>query len=266
MSSPLQYPCTPKRPTAPRNAYHPETPSPTYNQRSRVRSYTGSSPLNDKTPVQVTRRVSKSNSLVFADLGGNVPQRAEDPIKSMMRQKFRARCLERAAKAREEQVRRRRYSSGYPSSEPSSDGFDEAMDEDDEENEDAVVQDELFRRIVESSFRRSQHSYRVSYALEVGSSFDPDLEDVSKWEEELGCDTSSGLLHSEDMPPPEFDEDELVAYAEDLAAIAGLEDIPEEDLFGWSGFKDGDGATASAASFSGQGHAQVENDDDMCIN
>ncbi len=39
---------------------------------------------------------------------------------------------------------------------------------------------------MESSFRKSQHSYRVSYALEVGSSFDPDLEDVSKWEEELG--------------------------------------------------------------------------------
>lgn len=141
MSSPLQYPCTPKRPTAPRNAYHPETPSPTYYQRSRVRHHTGSSPLSDKTPVQA-RRVSRSNGL-FADLGGNVPQRAEDPIKSMMKQKFRARCLERAAKAREEQVRRRRYSSGYPSSEPSSDGFDQAMDEDDEEDEDAVVQDEV---------------------------------------------------------------------------------------------------------------------------
>lgn len=38
---------------------------------------------------------------------------------------------------------------------------------------------------MESSFRKSQHSYRVSYALEVGSSFDPDMEDVGKWEEEL---------------------------------------------------------------------------------
>ena len=44
---------------------------------------------------------------------------------------------------------------------------------------------QLFQRIVESSFRKSQHSYRVSYALEVGSSFDPDLEDMAKWEEEL---------------------------------------------------------------------------------
>lgn len=76
--------------------------------------------------------------MVFADLGGNSPQRAEDPLKSIMKQKFRARCLERAAKAREEQVRRRRYTSGYPSSEPSSDGCDEAMDEDDEDDEVAM--------------------------------------------------------------------------------------------------------------------------------
>lgn len=82
--------------------------------------------------------------MVFADVGGNAPQRAEDPLKSIMKQKFRARCLERAAKAREEQVRRRRYASGYPSSEPSSDGYDEAMDEDDDdEDDDAVMQDEV---------------------------------------------------------------------------------------------------------------------------
>jgi hypothetical protein len=81
--------------------------------------------------------------MVFADLGGNSPQRAEDPLKSIMKQKFRARCLERAAKAREEQVRRRRYTSGYPSSEPSSDGFDEAMDDDDEDDDDAAMQGEV---------------------------------------------------------------------------------------------------------------------------
>ena len=133
MSSPLR---TPKRPTAPKNAYHPTTP--THQQRARVRSHVGSSPLNDKTPAPSTRRVSKSDSMVFADLGGNSPQRAEDPLKSIMKQKFRARCLERAAKAREEQVRRRRYTSGYPSSEPSSDGCDEAMDEDDEDDEVAM--------------------------------------------------------------------------------------------------------------------------------
>ena len=33
--------------------------------------------------------------------------------------------------------------------------------------------------------RKQTHAYRVSYAQEVGSSFDPDLEDVSSWEQEL---------------------------------------------------------------------------------
>lgn len=33
--------------------------------------------------------------------------------------------------------------------------------------------------------RKEHHSYRLSYAQEVGSSFDPDLEDVAAWEQEL---------------------------------------------------------------------------------
>jgi len=36
-----------------------------------------------------------------------------------------------------------------------------------------------------NSTRKERHSYRVSYAQEVGSSFDPDLEDVATWEQEL---------------------------------------------------------------------------------
>lgn len=33
--------------------------------------------------------------------------------------------------------------------------------------------------------RKEHHSYRLSYAQEVGSSIDPDLEDVASWEQEL---------------------------------------------------------------------------------
>jgi hypothetical protein len=36
-----------------------------------------------------------------------------------------------------------------------------------------------------NSNRKQVHSYRVSYAQEVGSSFDPDMEDVGSWEREL---------------------------------------------------------------------------------
>ena len=33
--------------------------------------------------------------------------------------------------------------------------------------------------------RKERHSYKLSYAQEVGSSIDPDLEDVASWEQEL---------------------------------------------------------------------------------
>jgi hypothetical protein len=39
--------------------------------------------------------------------------------------------------------------------------------------------------------RKQTHSYRVSYAQEVGSSYDPDMEDASRWEEELTMGTAS---------------------------------------------------------------------------
>ena len=43
----------------------------------------------------------------------------------------------------------------------------------------------LFRRIMASAKRKERHRYRVSYQLDVGSSLDPDMEDVEEWEREL---------------------------------------------------------------------------------
>ena len=36
-----------------------------------------------------------------------------------------------------------------------------------------------------SAKHKQQHNFRLSYQLEVGSSFDPDMEDISRWEHEL---------------------------------------------------------------------------------
>ncbi|PFH49388.1 hypothetical protein AMATHDRAFT_63366 [Amanita thiersii Skay4041] len=175
--------------------------------------------------------------------------RPEDPYKAFLRQKFHARCLERAAKAREEQVRRRRYSSQHPPSEASSDGFDDAMDEDDEDEDDeTVMQDELFRRMMVNANRKMKHAYRVSYVLEVGSSFDPELEDVGRWEAELkgGEPTCS----EEAVPPPDLIDEEIAAYAEELSALADFDDIPEDELFTWSDFEDDDAAPSVPLSSS----------------
>lgn len=73
--------------------------------------------------------------------GSQLTPVAEDPAKAFLREKFKARCFERAARARAKAIRGKRYLS-----EPSSDGFDEAMDEDDddEDDDDSIMHDEAF--------------------------------------------------------------------------------------------------------------------------
>lgn len=108
--------------------------------------------------------------------------------------------------------------------------------------------------------RKTDHSYRLSYALEVGSSFDPDMEDVAEWEREIQStlhasfetrtlDTNITIIitlgapnQDPDLLPAGLHEDEeLEAYAEEYARQAALEefaDIPEEELFHLSDIDD----------------------------
>jgi hypothetical protein len=78
-------------------------------------------------------------------------------------------------------------------------------DEDEDEDDELIMQDEvcnfsdrgsahahywmfvsqLFRRIIANTAHKQNHSYRLSYSYDVGSSFDPDMEDVNRWESEL---------------------------------------------------------------------------------
>lgn len=103
-----------------------------------------------------------------------------------------------------------------------------------------------------SAKRKQQHSYRVSYSHEVGSSFDPDMEDPEEWEHELKG--SSALRFSfpssaentvliklltedalEEGPDDEFTEEELAAYAVERELLEGL---TEEDIFSYSDIDD----------------------------
>jgi len=179
--------------------------------------------------------------------GGVAPGPVEAPQKTFLRERFRARCFERAARAKEKAVSVKRYAS-----EASSDGFDEAMDDEDEEDDDDIMQDELFSRIMANASSKQRHSYRVSYAHDVGSSFDPDLEDIDEWERELddSCHSPNSPLNSAKPPIlhcPDFDNVELEAYAEECAARAALadfENIPLEDLFSWSDPEELNGASS----------------------
>jgi len=150
-----------------------------------------------------------------------VIQTEEAPRNTFLRERFRARCIERAQKDREKKIRGKRHMQ-----EPSSDGVDEDMDQDDED-EGALMDDELFRRIITSTNRKQQHSYRLSYSQDVGSSFDPNLEDINQWEADLGA--------SVDIPD-DLDEEELQTYAAEYELH--LEDIDPDQLFGVSDSSD----------------------------
>jgi hypothetical protein len=118
---------------------------------------------------------------------------------------------------------------------------------------------------MESVNRRQQHSYRLSYATEVGSSFDPNLEDADAWERELaGKIDTSAFIHSskaeyfcltseastrtptrarvsppQSIPPVsteqieefttpfDLDEAELEEYAEEYARMTALADFED---------------------------------------
>ncbi|KAG6815116.1 hypothetical protein H0H93_010898, partial [Arthromyces matolae] len=83
-----------------------------------------------------SRVINSSGGSVFTSSSSGPPPL--DPQKAFLRDRFKARCFERAVKARNKAVKGRRYVS-----EPSSDGFDEVMeDDDDEEDDDTVMADE----------------------------------------------------------------------------------------------------------------------------
>ncbi|KAG2003143.1 hypothetical protein CC2G_003770 [Coprinopsis cinerea AmutBmut pab1-1] len=186
----------------------------------------------------------------------------EDPQRAFLRERFKQRCFERAAKAREKAVKAKRKGEGFFDVEGvqtksknrrskrrmSADGdigMEGDREDDSESDDEEIMNDELFKRIMQNVNRKIQHSYRVSYQNEVGSSFDPDMEDVARWEEELkapistqpnsqpttsssstAIPPSSSTTHTEEDFPEdeipdlsEWEDQELEAYAEEYARV-----------------------------------------------
>lgn len=97
---------------------------------------------------------------------------------------------------------------------------------------------------------KEKHSYRLSYQQDVGSSFDPDMEDMDEWERFL-----KGLFSSSrpcgfkidlkctivDEPavlapqPDDFDEAELAEYAAEHELLEGLD---LDEIFSYSDLDD----------------------------
>ncbi|KAK7033042.1 hypothetical protein R3P38DRAFT_2920341 [Favolaschia claudopus] len=135
---------------------------------------------------------------------------------AFLRTRLKLRCIERAAKARDRAVQKKRTTL------TSSDG----MDMDEEENDDDDFQfDDLYNRIMRNAARKTQHAFMYSYDREVGS--DPP-DEVQSWESELAAESLD-------------DSAELLAYIQEQeadAAFAEFADIPAEDLFSWNDIDD----------------------------
>jgi hypothetical protein len=98
-------------------------------------------------------------------IGGN--SAGEEPQKAFLRERFRARCLERAARARAKKIKGKRF---VGESEGSSDGYDETMDCENEEGDEDMMQDEVrFSRVLlfGDAWKKDQIScYTNSYSQE----------------------------------------------------------------------------------------------------
>ncbi|KAJ7152667.1 hypothetical protein C8R43DRAFT_1235672 [Mycena crocata] len=229
MSIPRQVPSTPvstqiasysRKPTnssplAPSNSSPGSSPIAAVQARRRMQYKARIPSLSLPTCSRSTTRTRPDGFTAGPDVG-------DDAQTAFLRTRLKLRCLERASKARERAVKKKRFIS---SSEPGSDDVDAEMDS--EEEEDPTF-DELFTRIVHNTTRKLHHAYMYSYDREVGS--DPIMEE--SWESELAAqaEPDEATAAVQDLE----DDVTLQAYLEEQAAFADFADIPEDELFSWS--------------------------------
>ena len=116
----------------------PNTPTRISNsRRSSGRLFTDEGYIT--TPTRTFSNSRRSSGRLFTD-GGYItsPSRPDSP-KLSLRNRFKARCFERAAKAREKAIKGKRYANNQPSS----DDFTMDYDDEDEEDDEDIMQDEV---------------------------------------------------------------------------------------------------------------------------
>jgi len=144
--------------------------------------------------------------------------REDEPAKILWRERLEQRCRNRVAKERRHARERGR-------------GLDGAGDEDMEEEGRDFEDDELIRRAVISEARRLERIQELAYARDVGSSIDPDMEDVDALEREI---VGAAQEEDQEVSPPlsalddiEADPAELYeAYLADIAEQESIDSLP----------------------------------------
>ena len=141
----------PSTPLAPRNpltykplnssplAHSPEwsKSSPVIAAQARRRSqYKALTPNTPNTPTRTFSNSRGSSGRLFTDEGNIASSAGLDPQKVFLRDRFKARCFERAAKARARAIKGKRYANQFSSD-------DSSMDYDEEEDDEDIMQDEV---------------------------------------------------------------------------------------------------------------------------
>lgn len=134
---------SPLTPTTPQKPLTPVTETQA-RRRSQYKSRPTTSPVtpHGRHSEPRSRRPKGLTPLNFGQPSDSAASAGETPRTAVLRERLKARCIERARQDREEKLKRKR---ALLSSEPSSEGFDETMDyeDEDDEDEDAVFNDEV---------------------------------------------------------------------------------------------------------------------------
>ncbi|KAJ7190696.1 hypothetical protein GGX14DRAFT_482672 [Mycena pura] len=204
----------------------PSTPVSNHTRAPFAYTPSQSSPLAPSSSPSRSRVRLPKRPMRAADFGPGVQLAGagNDSQAAFLRARLHLRCIERASKARERAVRKKRSIGN--GGEPSSDDIDMGSMEDEDDAEDGdPLHDELFVRIMRNATRRLNHSFMYSYDREIGS-FDPALDEPREWEAELvNPDESTTLAQGLE------DDAELQAYLEAEEAFDAFADIPADELF-----------------------------------
>ncbi|KAG8959146.1 hypothetical protein FRC00_001901 [Tulasnella sp. 408] len=95
-----------------------------------------------------------------------------------------AKCAARVAKDREKVKEREKRKYASSSSEAGSSDVEMSSDGEDEDDNKDEVDDSLYQRLMADQKRRERHNQMYLFERQVGSSFDPDAEDLAEWEED----------------------------------------------------------------------------------
>ncbi|KAG9005306.1 hypothetical protein FRB93_009860 [Tulasnella sp. JGI-2019a] len=106
----------------------------------------------------------------------------EVPRKALLRDRMKVKCAARIEQDRTKSQKKKKTKGLFDQS--SSDGGELDMMDDDDEREDSM-DDPLFLRFMAADIRREKHREEYNFQRLVGSSFDPEREDVAEWENHL---------------------------------------------------------------------------------